>query len=153
VRLQVGAFGHRRELRPRDCVPADKGDAPVTFLLASRRVHDYDWIVIGSGFGGSVSALRLAEKGHRVGVLEAGRRFADHELPRPTWDLRRYFWAPKLGMKGIFCLTIFKDVAVASGDAADMTKRAAISSSIYPDPDTHIETVTYGDAGDSMSAL
>ena len=78
-------------------------------------MHDYDWIVIGSGFGGSVSALRLAEKGHRVGVLEAGRRFADDELPRSTWDLRRYFWAPKLGMKGIFRLTIFKDVAVASG--------------------------------------
>ena len=49
-------------------------------------MHDYDWIVIGSGFGGSVSALRLAEKGHQVGVLEAGRRFADHELPRSTWD-------------------------------------------------------------------
>ena len=80
-----------------------------------RQDLDHDWLVIGSGFGGSVSALRLAEKGHRVGLLECGRRFADHELPRSTWDLRRYFWAPKLGFKGIFRLTIFRDVAVVSG--------------------------------------
>jgi cholesterol oxidase len=77
--------------------------------------HDFDWLVIGSGFGGSVSALRLVEKGYSVGVLECGRRFADDELPRSTWDLRRYFWAPRLGMRGIFRLTIFKDVAIASG--------------------------------------
>ena len=77
--------------------------------------HDYDWLVIGSGFGGSVSALRLREKGYSVGVLECGRRFADDELPRSTWDVRRYFWAPRLGMRGIFRLTIFKDVAIASG--------------------------------------
>ena len=76
---------------------------------------DYDWLVIGSGFGGSVSALRLAEKGHRVGVIECGRRFADDELPRSTWDVRRYFYAPRLGMRGIFRLSIFKDVAVVSG--------------------------------------
>ncbi len=77
--------------------------------------HDFDWLVIGSGFGGSVATLRLREKGYSVGVLECGRRFADHELPRSTWDLKRYFWAPKLGMKGIFRLSLFKDVAVLSG--------------------------------------
>lgn len=62
---------------------------------------DFDWLVIGSGFGGSVSALRLAEKGYSVGVLECGRRFADHEFPTSTADLKRYFWNPRLGMKGI----------------------------------------------------
>jgi cholesterol oxidase len=77
--------------------------------------HDYDWLVIGSGFGGSVSALRLSEKGYSVGVLECGRRFADAELPRSTWHLRRYFWAPRLGMRGIFRISIFKDVAIVSG--------------------------------------
>ncbi len=76
---------------------------------------DYDWLVIGSGFGGSVSALRLSEKGYAVGVLECGRRFADDEFPRSTADLKRYFWNPRLGMKGIFRLTTFRDVSVVSG--------------------------------------
>ena len=76
---------------------------------------DHDWIVIGSGFGGSVSALRLSEKGYSVAVLECGKRFADKDFPKSTWDLRRYFWAPRLGLKGIFRLTQFKDVAVVSG--------------------------------------
>ncbi|MCW3027364.1 MAG: glucose-methanol-choline oxidoreductase [Solirubrobacterales bacterium] len=82
---------------------------------ASQDDFDFDWLVIGSGFGGSVSALRLAEKGYAVGVLECGRRFADDEFPSSTADLKRYFWRPRLGMKGIFCLTAFKDVAVVSG--------------------------------------
>lgn len=76
---------------------------------------DYDWIVVGSGFGGSVSALRLAEKGYSVCVLECGRRFSDRDFPNSTWDLRRYFWAPRLGLRGIFRLTPFKDVSVVSG--------------------------------------
>jgi cholesterol oxidase len=77
--------------------------------------HDYDWIVIGSGFGGSVSALRLAEKGYSVCVLECGRRFADRDFARSAWNLRRYFWSPRLGMRGVLRLTFFKDVFVASG--------------------------------------
>ncbi len=78
-------------------------------------MHDYDWLVIGSGFGGSVSALRLSQQGHRVGVIEAGRRFADDELPRSTWDVRRYFFAPRLGCRGILRLTVFKDIFIGSG--------------------------------------
>ncbi len=84
-------------------------------MAAREHSYDYDWLVIGSGFGGSVSALRLAEKGYSVGVLECGRRFADDEFPKNTGDLKRYFWNPRLGMKGIFRLTTFKDVAVVSG--------------------------------------
>ncbi len=83
--------------------------------MARTPAFDYDWLVIGSGFGGSVSALRLSEKGYRVGVLECGRRFRDGDFPRSTWDLKRYFWAPRLGLKGIFRVTTFKDVAVVSG--------------------------------------
>ncbi len=79
------------------------------------RDHDFDWLVVGSGFGGSVAALRLTEKGYRVAVIESGRRFADHEFPRSTWDLRRYFFAPRLGLHGIFRLSLFKDVSVVSG--------------------------------------
>jgi cholesterol oxidase len=78
---------------------------------------DYDWIVIGSGFGGSVSALRLAEKGHRVAVMETGRRFRDEDFARSTWDLRRFLWAPALGLKGILRLNPFKDLFIASGAA------------------------------------
>jgi cholesterol oxidase len=78
---------------------------------------DFDWIVVGSGFGGSVSALRLSEKGYRVAVLEAGRRYADHEYAETTWQLRKWLWAPSLGMRGIFRLTPFKDIFIASGTA------------------------------------
>src|ERR671922_10990 len=77
---------------------------------------DFDWLVIGSGFGGSVAALRLAEKVYRVGVLECGRRYEDSDFARSAWNLRRYFWAPRLGLRGIFRLTLFKDVFIASGN-------------------------------------
>ena len=82
---------------------------------APRGGYDYDWLVIGSGFGGSVSALRLAEKGYRVGVLECGRRFRDRDFARSAWNLRRYLWMPRLGMRGIFRMTLFKDVFIVSG--------------------------------------
>jgi cholesterol oxidase len=81
----------------------------------SARQFDFDWLVIGSGFGGSVSALRLAEKGYRVGVVECGRRFRDEDFAKSTWSLRRYFWAPRVGMRGIMRLSTFKDIAVVSG--------------------------------------
>lgn len=78
-------------------------------------VHDYDVAVIGSGFGGSVAALRLTEKGYRVGILEAGRRFSDDTLPESSWNLSRFFWFPKLGMRGIQRLTLLRDVLILSG--------------------------------------
>jgi cholesterol oxidase len=77
--------------------------------------HNFDWIVIGSGFGGSTSALRLAEKGYSVGVLESGSRFEDDEFAKSTWDLRRYFFMPRFGLRGILRLSIFKHVTVVSG--------------------------------------
>ena len=77
--------------------------------------YDFDWIVIGSGFGGSVAALRLAERGYRVAVLECGRRFEDDDFADTTWQVRRYYWMPKLGMKGIMRMTMFKDIFIASG--------------------------------------
>src|SRR5687768_6299374 len=61
---------------------------PMPTELASNNTHGYDVVVVGSGFGGSVAALRLVEKGYRVAVIEAGRRFADDEFARTSWDLR-----------------------------------------------------------------
>jgi len=77
--------------------------------------HDYDWVIIGSGFGGSVSALRLAEKGYKVAVIEVGRRFEDKDFAKTAWNLRRYFWLPKFGLRGIMRMSMFKDVNVVSG--------------------------------------
>lgn len=77
--------------------------------------EDYDWLIIGSGFGGSTSALRLVEKGYKVAVLECGRRFADEDFAQTTWEASKYYWMPKLGMKGVFRTTLFKDIFVVSG--------------------------------------
>ncbi|MEU8585501.1 GMC family oxidoreductase [Streptomyces sp. NPDC048664] len=77
--------------------------------------YDYDVIVVGSGFGGSVSALRLTEKGYRVGVLEAGRRFTRDSLPKNSWDLKNYLWAPRLGMYGIQRIHLLGKVMVLAG--------------------------------------
>lgn len=77
--------------------------------------HDYDWLVVGSGFGGSVAALRLAEKGYRVAVLECGRRFEDEDFAESTSNYRRYLWMPKLGLRGVMRMTFFKDIFVVSG--------------------------------------
>lgn len=77
--------------------------------------YDYDVLIIGSGFGGSVSALRLTEKGYRVGVVEAGRRFADHEFAKTSWRATKYLWAPWLGCYGIQRLTLLKDTFIMAG--------------------------------------
>jgi len=87
-----------------------------------RRTHDCgdvdrtaDVIVVGSGFGGSVAALRLREKGYRVTVLEAGRRFTDEELPATSWNVRRFLWAPRLGLRGIQRISKVGGVVVLAG--------------------------------------
>jgi cholesterol oxidase len=76
---------------------------------------DFDFLIVGSGFGGSVSALRLAEKGYRVGVIERGRRFRDQDFPRTNWDVRRYLWMPLLKCFGIQNLSLFRNILILSG--------------------------------------
>jgi cholesterol oxidase len=75
----------------------------------------WDVVIVGSGFGGSVAALRLSEKGYRVLVVESGRRFTDEELPKTSWRLPKYLWAPAVGMFGIQRMTLLNDVLVMSG--------------------------------------
>ncbi|MFF5975864.1 GMC oxidoreductase [Streptomyces sp. NPDC012769] len=77
--------------------------------------YDYDVIVVGSGFGGSVTALRLTEKGYRVGVLEAGRRFTRATLPKNSWDLKNFLWAPALGLYGLQRIHLLGNVMVLAG--------------------------------------
>ncbi|MCA9658974.1 MAG: GMC family oxidoreductase [Myxococcales bacterium] len=76
---------------------------------------DYDYIIIGSGFGGSVSALRLVEKGYRVLVLEKGRELKAEDFPKSNWNLKRWLWMPKLGWRGLFQMRFFRHVTVLAG--------------------------------------
>ncbi len=95
---------------------------------------DYDVLVIGSGFGGSVTALRLTEKGYRVGVLETGRRFADDEFAKTSWRLRKYLWAPALGCFGIQRLTLLKNTFVMSGSGVGGGS-LVYANTLYEPPD------------------
>lgn len=76
---------------------------------------DFNVLIIGSGFGGSTTALRLTEKGYRVGVLEAGRRFADHEFAKTSWRLRDFVWAPALGCYGIQRINLLRNALILAG--------------------------------------
>lgn len=78
-------------------------------------VESWDFVIVGSGFGGSVSALRLTEKGYRVLVIEKGRRFAKEDFPRSNWDIKRWLWQPELGFRGIFQMSFFEHVTVLHG--------------------------------------
>lgn len=87
----------------------------MTTAAADTTALDYDVLIVGSGFGGSVSALRLTEKGYRVGVLEAGARFDETSYPSTSWDLRRFLFAPALGCYGIQRLDVLRDCVIMSG--------------------------------------
>jgi cholesterol oxidase len=79
------------------------------------RKMEYDYVIIGSGFGGSVSALRLSKKGYKVLVVEKGKWFEAKDFPKTNWNFRKWLWMPKLRFFGIMKLTILKHVAVLSG--------------------------------------
>ena len=84
-------------------------------MTAAEDGVDYDVVVVGSGFGGSVSALRLTEKGYRVGVLEAGARFDESTYPKTSWDLKRFLFAPDFGCFGIQRIDVLNDCVILSG--------------------------------------
>ncbi|MGH7281263.1 MAG: GMC oxidoreductase [Polyangiaceae bacterium] len=76
---------------------------------------DFDYVIVGSGFGGSVSALRLAEKGYSVAVLEQGKRWKASDFAKTSWDVRKFFWKPELGLTGILQMTMMRDVFFLHG--------------------------------------
>jgi len=100
---------------------------------------DYDFIVIGSGFGGSVSALRLVEKGYRVAVIEMGRRWAPDSFPRTSWSIHRWFWRPKLGLRGFFNMRFFRHATIYHGCAVGGGS-ITYASTLLPPPDKVWET-------------
>ena len=126
--------------------------ADADFAYVAPVDYDFDWLVIGSGFGGSVSALRLAQKGYSVGMVECGRRFADDEFPKSTWDVRRYWYAPRLGLNGIFRLTIFKDVAIASGSGVGGGS-LGYANTLYRAPTRFYEDAQWAGLNDWQVAL
>ena len=79
--------------------------------------HDFDYLVVGSGFGGSVSACRLAEKGYTVAVVEMGKRWTASDFPKTTWNLRRWVWRPRLGLYGFYNMRPFEHVMILCGNA------------------------------------
>ena len=95
---------------------------------------DYDVVVVGSGFGGAVTALRLTEKGYRVVVMEAGRRFADDEFATTSWDVRRFLWAPRLGCFGIQRIHRLPDVTVLAGAGVGGGSLVYANTLYRPDP-------------------
>ena len=83
--------------------------------MNSVQEHDYDYVVIGSGFGGSVSALRLSEKGFKVLVLEKGKWFAASDFPKTNWNLPKWLWAPRIRFFGIMKISFFRHISILSG--------------------------------------
>ncbi|WP_254885740.1 GMC family oxidoreductase [Streptomyces sp. NA02950] len=126
---------------------ADRADE-----AAEDAAYDYDVLVIGSGFGGSVSALRLTEKGYRVGVLEAGRRFTRETLPKNSWDLRNYLWAPALGLFGIQRIHVLGKVMVLAG-AGVGGGSLNYANTLYVPPAPFFKDPQWGDITDWQDEL
>ena len=78
-------------------------------------IYDYDYVVIGSGFGGSVAALRLAQKGYSVCVFESGKRFRNEDYPSTNWQIWKWLWMPRFHFTGIQKLTLLRNVFILSG--------------------------------------
>jgi len=113
---------------------------------------DYDYIVVGSGFGGSVAALRLAEKGYRVAVMEMGRRWTPENLPDSTWSLHRWFWRPSLGLKGFFSMRFFRHITVLHGCAVGGGSITYACTSLRP-PDKVWRTGSWAGLADWESEM
>jgi cholesterol oxidase len=114
--------------------------------------RDFDVIVIGSGFGGSVAALRLTEKGYRVAVLEAGRRFTDKDFPKTSWRLSRFLFMPRLGLRGIQRIHALPDVLILAG-AGVGGGSLVYANTLYQPPDSYFDDLQWRHITDWKSEL
>lgn len=112
----------------------------------------FDVVIIGSGFGGSVSALRLAEKGYRVAVLEAGKRWDAKDFPKTNWNLRKALWFPRLGMRGIQRISLLPDIMVLSG-AGVGGGSLVYANTLYEPPEPFYKDAQWGDITDWKAEL
>ena len=113
---------------------------------------DFDVVVIGSGFGGSVAALRLTEKGYKVAVLEAGRRFNDKDFPKTSWRLSRFLYLPRLGLRGIQRIHVLPDVLVLAG-AGVGGGSLVYANTLYKPPASYFEDKQWKHITDWQSEL
>ena len=114
--------------------------------------RDFDVVVIGSGFGGSVAALRLREKGYSVAVIEAGRRFKDKDFPKTSWRLRRFLFFPRLGLTGIQRIHALPDVMVLAG-AGVGGGSLVYANTLYTPPDSYFNDPQWNSITDWKSEL
>lgn len=120
--------------------------------MARSPKFDFDFIIVGSGFGGSVSALRLVEKGYRVAVMEMGRRWAPLSFPRTSWSIHRWFWRPNLGLRGFFNMRLFRHATIFHGCAVGGGS-ITYAATLLPVPDRVWETGTWAGLADWKSEM
>ena len=106
--------------------------------------RDFDVVVIGSGFGGSVAALRLTEKNYKVAILEAGKRFNDKDFPKTSWRLRKFLFMPRLGLNGIQRIHVLPDVLVLAG-AGVGGGSLVYANTLYKPPASYFEDKQWRD--------
>ena len=106
--------------------------------------RDFDVVVIGSGFGGSVAALRLTEKNYKVAILEAGKRFSDKDFPKTSWRLRKFLFMPRLGLNGIQRIHVLPDVLVLAG-AGVGGGSLVYANTLYKPPASYFEDKQWRD--------
>lgn len=119
--------------------------------MSNQNSYDYDYIVIGSGFGGSVSALRLAEKGYKVAVLEKGKRWKTEDFPKTNWNIRKNLWLPAIGCYGAQMLTQLKHVLIFHGGGVGGGSLIYANQLLIP-PDKVFERPEWG-TGDWKSKM
>ena len=114
--------------------------------------NKYDFLIIGSGFGGSVSALRLAEKGYTVAVIEAGKRYRTEDFPKSNWNIFKYLWIPLLRCFGILRISLLSDVLILSGSGVGGGSLGYANTLLEP-PDAFFNDPQWAEMGDWKTIL